>query len=271
MDGSLDITRRAVEEFLRFALITARVSGLFLVAPVWGGGGVPRRVKVALAAMVALVLLPVVPRGNPAALIDGGLLQYLAAVGGELLVGTALGLVAAMVLAGIELGGLFVGRQTGLALANVIDPSSGNQVSVMGRFYRFLALVVFLGVGGHRMLVMALCRSYEVAPLGAVALNASRVAGSGELAAALVGAAGRMFTIGLAVAAPVVVTLVVTTIALGLIARTVPQMNILVVGFPVRILLGWLVTLISIGAVAVLAVDLFERMFGDLLGLVELF
>jgi len=260
----MDLTRWAMEQFLRLALVTARVSGLFLVAPGLSTAGIPRRVKVGLAGIVALVILPALPLESSQVVIGAmGLRAYLVAMFGELLVGAAIGLVPAIVLTGIELGGLFVGRQTGLAFANVMNPISGSQVSVMGRFYGFLALVVFLTIGGHRMLVLAVCRSFEVAPLGAFQFNA-------EVPAAIVGLSGQIFTIGLAVAAPVLVTLVLITVALGLIARTVPQMNILVIGFPVRILLGWLVVVISLGAVVVLSRNLFLRMFEDLFALVEL-
>jgi flagellar biosynthetic protein FliR len=268
----MDLTGWAIEQFLRFVLVTGRMSGLFLMAPFFGEGGLPERMKVALAAVTALVLVPVLPVGDPpVAVTSMGLGSYVVALVGELAVGAAIGLAVAVVLVGLELAGLFVGQQTGLAFANVVDPIGGDQVSVMGQFNRFLALVVFLAIGGHRMLLMAMARSFETAPLGRVWAmfgSAGESAGPGAVAAALVGLSARMFTIALGVAAPVIVTLVLVTVALGLVARTVPQMNILVVGFPVRILLGWGIVLLGLGATVVLTRDAFFRLFEDLMDLV---
>jgi flagellar biosynthetic protein FliR len=259
----VDLTRVAIEQFLRFVLVVGRVAGLFLLAPMLGATSVPERVKVALAAMVALVVLPVLPAGAGAAVGALNLGAYVVVLLGELVIGLAIGLVAAMLLSGVEMAGLFVGQQTGTALANVINPFTETESSDMGQFYSFFALAVFLVIGGHRMLVAAVLRSFEAVPLGGFRFNL-------DLASAVVPLAGQIFVVALTLSAPVVVTLVLTTIALGFMARTMPQLNIFSTGFPVRLLLGPLVVLLSIGAVGFWSRDLFLSMFDDLADLIAL-
>lgn len=260
----MDLTRWAIQEFLRFVLTAARVSGLFLVAPMLSQSSVPQRVKVGLSAVVALAVWPALPPGSGGLNVLGlSLAGYLVAMLGELAVGVAVGLVAAIVMAGVEMAGLFIGQQTGLAFANVLNPLSDTQESVMGQFYSFFVLVIFLFIGGHRMLVAAILRSFEALPLGGVRL-------SPDVAAGVVGLAGQIFVIAVTLSAPVVLALVLATIAMGLVARTVPQLNILAIGFPIRILLGWMIVLLSLAAVAVWSQDLFGRMFEDLAAVVDL-
>ena len=260
----MDLTRLAIEEFLRFVLVATRMSGLFILAPALGSSGIPTRIKVALAGLVGLIVLPALPPArigvDVAALSVPG---YVVVMAGELLIGLTIGLVAAFVLTGVEMAGLFVGQQTGTGLANVINPMTGSEVSDMGQFYSFLALAVFLVIGGHRMLVAAMLRSFDAVPLGAFRFSA-------DLGLAVVPMAGRIFVIALTLSAPAVTALVLTTVAMGLIARTVPQLNILTAGFPIRILLGWFIVLVSLGAVALWSRDLFLRMFDDLAGLIAL-
>lgn len=268
----MDVTRLAIEGFLRFVLTAARVSGLFLVSPALSPSGVPRRVKVGLAVMVALVVFPVLPAAS--ASLDVGAMTlgaFLVGMIGELAIGVTIGLVAAFVMAGLEMAGLFIGQQTGLALANVINPISGTSVSVMGRFYSLFGLVIFLIIGGHRMLVAAILKSFQAVPLaGAWQGQPGAGAAAEPIALRIVSLSGQIFAIAVAVSAPVVLALVLTTLALGLIARTVPQLNILAVGFPVRIWLGWTIVLISLGAVGYLSRDLFFQMFEDLASIIDL-
>lgn len=260
----MDLTRVAIEQFLRFVLVACRVAGIFVVAPMLSSESVPQRVKVGLSVIVALVVWPVLPAGMWRVDVGAvGLGAFGLTALGELAIGLMIGLVVAIVLAGIEMAGLFVGQQTGLAFANVLDPLRGEQVDVTGQFYAFLALVVFLVIGGHRMLVAAILRSFQAVPLGGFRLTAAAPT-------ALVTLAGQMFSVAVTISAPVVVTLIVTTVAMGLIARTVPQMNILVIGFPVRILLGWVILLASLGAVAIWSRELFVRMFEDVAEVISL-
>ena len=260
----MDVTRMAIEQFLRFVLTTARVSGLFLMAPMLSDGGVPRRVKIGLAAIVGLIVFPVLPPASARFDVGGlTLAGFVVVLVAELAVGLVIGLLTAIVMAGIEMAGLFVGQQTGVALANVINPLSGSSVSVMGRFYSYFALVVFLTIGGHRLLVAAILKSFLAVPIGGLRFTSGLAEGVAALS-------GQMFVIAVTISAPVVLALVLATLALGLVARTVPQLNILAIGFPLRIGLGWTVAMLSLAAVAVLSRDLFLRMFEDMGALIEL-
>ncbi|RLG66786.1 flagellar type III secretion system protein FliR, partial [archaeon] len=129
--------------------------------------------------------------------------------------------------------------QLGFAIANVLDPTSSEQVSIIAQFEQFLAFLIFLVINGHYMLVAALYKSFQVVPLG-------RFIFSGVVAKELISASAQVFAVGLKLAAPVVVTLTVTNIAMAVISKTMPQINVYFLGFPVQIGLGFIVMGVSL-------------------------
>ena len=218
-------------------LVLLRTGGIFLAAPALAEPVVPVRLRVLLAVVLALavagrVALPAGPMSDAA---------FVAAAAGELLVGAAIGLAAAVVLSGVELGAFHISQQMGLSLAEVFDPVTAQSGDPVRRLLVLLAVVVFLGVGGHTMVLSALLESFESVPVGS-ALAAGRVL---DLIVSLLGAS---FVLGLKVAAPVLAAMLLATVALGLLQKTLPQCNILTVGLPARALLG--LALLGIAAAA---------------------
>ena len=213
-----------------FLLVLARLGGLVTAAPVLGHGLVPVRVKAGLAAVLAAALTPVVaPAVEPASVWSlAGMLAVEAASG------VAIGMVAQFVLAGVQLGGQLAGIQMGFGIVNLIDPQSHAQVSVIAQWEQLLALLVFLVLDVHHLLLRALLGSFQVAPPGAVMMTGASLRG-------VVAMASDLFVVGIRVSAPVLVALLLTNGALGVLARTVPQLNVFVIGFPLNVGVGLIV------------------------------
>ena len=241
-------------------LVLARVAGLVLAAPVLGHLLVPVRVRVALAAILAAALVPAVgaaPFTPPADLWSlGGMLAA------ESALGVLLGLVAQFIFAGVQLGGQLAGIQMGFGIANLIDPQSHAQVTIIAQWQQLMTLLAFLVLDAHHLLIRALLESFRTAPPGAVGLAA---AGVGRA----VGLAGSLFVLGARIAAPVLIVLLLTNGALGVLARTIPQLNVFVVGFPVNVGVGLLVLGASLPFTVRLLAARFTELEPALAGLVR--
>jgi flagellar biosynthetic protein FliR len=204
-----------------------RVLALFSVAPVLSHRAIPARIKVALAVGVALVLLPNVPAPP--------LTDVLSAAGLGLLVqniaiGVIIGFTVRIVFAALELAGEVIGLQTGLSFAGFFNPAIGAAQTATASFMSLLALLMFVAIDGHLMLIHALAESFRLFPLagGEFPLSFERVARLG----------GDVFAIGLAIALPFIAVMMLVNIVLGVLARVAPQLNIFAVGFPLTILVG---------------------------------
>ena len=218
-----------------FLLVLARFAGLVVAAPLLGHALVPVRVRAGLAAVLAVAIAPALP-----AVPEPATLPALAgALAVESALGTLLGLVAQFIVAGVELGGQLAGIQMGFGIASLIDPQANAQVTVVAQWQQLLALLVFLVLDIHHLLLRALLESFRSAPPGGLVLTGIGLGGAVTLA-------GELFTLGVRVAAPVLVALLLTNAALGVLARTIPQLNVFVVGFPVNVGVGLVVLGVSL-------------------------
>jgi len=202
-----------------------RVGGLMLVAPLFSSRTLPRMLRAGLAFLLTIVMLPAMPPLPPGMIVGPGVLF------GEMLVGLGIGFGAATLLAGAEMAGDVLAVQTGLSGATALDPLTGQGTGVLGQLLGLFALMLLLVTGGHLVMVQALAASYEIVPVG-FAFNAT--AGIMEL----VGMTSLLFSQGLQFAAPVIAAISVGYVALGVLARTSPQLNMLAVAFPLQIGLG---------------------------------
>jgi flagellar biosynthetic protein FliR len=218
-----------------FVLVLARVAGLVLAAPVFGHLLVPVRVRVGIVALLAAVLATALPPVPAPATMSALAL----AVGIESIVGVLLGLVAQFVLVGVQLGGQLAGTQMGFGMASLIDPGSSAHVTIVSEWQQLVALAVFLALDVHHLLIRALLASFRSTPPGAAVLSAGGVQ-------VLLALAGDVFATGVRIAAPVIVVLVLANLALGVLARTIPQLNVFVVGFPLNVGVGLMALGISL-------------------------
>jgi len=213
-----------------FLLVLFRLTGIFIFGPVFGSSVIPMRAKVLLALVLAFCIYPVIPPQVPVQL---SLMTLAVAVGTELLIGLVIGYGASLPLVAMQIGGLMMGHQLGLGLAQVFNPEFNEQTEIMSQLLFFLALVAFLLLGGHHAMLVALVHSFESVPLGGYRVD-------GSVLDLVVGLLTATFELGIRVAAPLLCLVFLETIAMGFVARTVPQLNILSLGFPLRILLGFL-------------------------------
>ncbi len=237
-----------------FILVLARVGALLGTAPVIGGRSVPMRAKAGLAGLTALTLLVanadrLAPLPETWATFAGLIIQHL-------LVGLVLGFAAGLTFAALQMAGELIGLQMGFSLARTIDPVAQQQVAVIDQLYTVVAGLVFLAVDGHHWLMLALMRTFDIAPLA----GTLSVTGSANGLIALTASA---LMLALQVALPGLAAFIAADVALGMLVRVAPQMNIFAVGLPLKVALGLLVLAITLGGPS-LAVK--ESLDGFLLG-----
>jgi flagellar biosynthetic protein FliR len=217
-------------------LVLGRVAGVAWTAPGWGTSALGWRLRVGLAALLTMLLVPLVGPGtgvpvDPVTLAKGCV--------GEVAVGATLGMTAALVLAGARQAGEMVGSQAGYSAAALFDPEAGNDLTPLGHLYGLIALAVFVGLDGPMRLVGALVESFVAVPAGGFALTEESVGSAFERI-------GWALGLALGAAWPAAMALLTASLALGLLARTAPTLQIASLAFPVRAALGVLVALASL-------------------------
>ncbi|MFK7695822.1 flagellar biosynthetic protein FliR [Paenibacillus sp. HJGM_3] len=239
-----------------FLLIFCRITAFFVVAPVFSTRGVPPTFKIGLSLFLTfLILMAAGGVKEQAVVIDAA---FIIAILKEILVGLLLGFMAYIFFNAVQIAGSFIDIQMGLGIANVIDPMSGIQSPIMGNFKFFIAVLLFLAMNGHHFLIDAIVRSYEWVPLDNNVFT--RIA-TGEPSDFLIQAFVSMFGLALQMAAPLVVSLFLTDVGLGILSKTAPQFNIFVVGVPIKIIVGFLLLIVVIPGMLYLFQDLFRSMF----------
>jgi flagellar biosynthesis protein FliR len=216
-------------EVIFFMLVLSRVAGIFAALPVFGGHGVPLRIKVFIVLMITLVCFPALSVALPQLPSDAFSLALLAF--SEVMIGLTLAFITQIIFAAVEFSGQIIGMQMGLTISSIIDPSRGTQTQIMSVIQTLFATLMFLSFNIHHIFIRAIMDSFKVIPLGGWHL-------SGELVNFLVIRTADIFIIGIRLAAPVMVALLLATVALGIMARAFPQMNIFMISLPLNIGLG---------------------------------
>jgi len=211
-----------------FLLIFIRMTGLFVIAPIFSRTNIPRYVKIGFSFMLALILVNTISNQN---INISNIYEFAALVFREFIVGITLGYVSYAIFTAIYVAGELIDMQMGFGVVNVIDPISNIQVSISSTFYFILCMLIFLLCKGHYVLIRALFRSYEYIPLGQAVFNTG-------LQDRIVEVFGGVFLIAFKIAAPILAAILITDVALGVISKTVPQLNVFVVGMPLKIFLG---------------------------------
>jgi flagellar biosynthetic protein FliR len=233
--GLLQLLTPAVVSFL---LVVTRLTGMFLSSPFFSAPQIPLQVKTLTVLMLALIVIG--PIGVNYALDD---LHWLHATGlilSELLIGLCVGLMLTLVFSGIEMAGRLFGIQMGFAVANVVDPTSSEQIGVLSQLIRFVFLFVFFAIDGHLMLIQSVILSFKLIPMGQGALNVLAISDD------VIQLGSRLFMIALKIAMPISCTVLLINTGLAALARTNPQMNIFMIGFMLNIGAGLLILGITI-------------------------
>jgi flagellar biosynthetic protein FliR len=216
---------------INFIWPLTRILGLIMVVPVFGHRAVPARVKIGLGIFIALIVSPALPPMPDVGLGSWYGLQILVQ---QLLIGLAIGFVMRIAFAAVEAAGEIVGLQMGLGFAAFFDPQSAGQTLVLARFFNILAVLVFVAVNGHLLLLGILVESFQTLPI-----SPQPVAAAGFHNVAAFGST--VFAVGLQLALPLIAILLMTNLALGILTRSAPQLNIFAIGFPITLGVGLIV------------------------------
>jgi flagellar biosynthetic protein FliR len=238
-----------IQKFLVFVLVLFRLGGVFVIIPFPGGSQVPRRVRVLLAVTLSLAVFPVVSTSGVR--VPTAWVPLTMGIASELVLGLICGFVVNLVFVAAQMGGTLLSRHMGTALARVINPLFETPTPVFGQFFFMFAVVVFVAVNGHHVLLRGLIGTFDRVPLMGARFSPAMVP-------TVAGLMGDMFILMIQLAAPTFVALFMVTVALGIIARTVPQINVLIVGFPLKMCLGLVVTALALAGAALLLEGAFE-------------
>lgn len=228
-----------------------RISALVAVAPVFGNQSIPMRVRLGIAWVLTLVIAPTLPQSEvPGLFVESWFLIALQQIG----IGIVLGFALRLAFAALEVGGEVIAHLMGLGFASLVDPQNGLNVPVLSRFYVLLATQVFLGLNGHLALIEVLADSFTVLSIG--------VEGIGRTGLwTLVGDAGWILAAAVVIALPAAAALITVNLAFGVMTRAAPQLNIFAVGFPVTLIFGFFVLLLTLPGMLSHVEELFDQAF----------
>jgi len=251
----IDVAAFPPNYFGNFFLVFVRVGAMLFSAPLINGRTVPAIAKIGLGLLITMLLLPV----NGSHLVDVPFewLPLSLLTLKELGVGVLVGFMANLVFAAMQLAGQFVGIETGFSVANVLDPLFSQSVSVIDQVYTVLAGFIFLAVDGHHMLILAVQQTLDVVPVGMFQLTE-------PMMNQLIGLTGGVFVAGLRLILPILTSLLLADIALGLVSRTVPQMNVFIVGMPLKLFAGFFLLIFTLPSVDALTASMVQSTFVDL-------
>jgi flagellar biosynthetic protein FliR len=235
------LERLNLAQFLVFALVLLRISGLAMTAPLFGSREVPPRIRALLAASLALIVTP--SQLNTALPAPHDMLELGLLAVSEITLGLALGLGVMLLFSGVQLAGQVAAQMAGVQLADVANPNFDTNMPVYSEFLYVIAMLVFFTLGGHRLVVASVLDTFEVAPLGSTHW-------AEPLGATLQMLTVQSFDLAVRLAAPSAAALLMATLVLGLIGRTLPQLNIMAVGFGINIATALGVLAFTLGALA---------------------
>lgn len=244
-----------------FLLILVRITAFFVTLPLFSYRTVPTLFKIGLSVFLALVMVPTVEVSGLT--IDG---MYIILLLKELVIGLLIGFIAYLILSAVQVAGGFIDFQMGFAIANVVDPQTGAQSPLTGQYFYIIALLFLLSVDGHHLLIDGIFFSYELLPVDTLISFQNE-----SIASFVIDVFNSMFLIAFQMAVPIVGCLFLVDVALGIIARTVPQLNVFVVGLPIKIFVSFVALLMFFGLYISLTKNLFNKMFQVMHGLMQLF
>lgn len=214
----------------------ARILALLAAMPVLGNMATPTRVKIGLAVLITLILAPAI---GPLPPMEPGSPEGLLVLGQQVVIGLAMGLAMRIVFSAVELAGEIAGLQMGLGFATLFTPQSDGSTLVVGKFLGLLATLTFLSLNGHLLMLSVLAESFSAFPISAEPFSTigwKRLADWGSI----------IFLAGLQLALPVVAALLIVNLALGILTRASPQLNVFAVGFPITLMVGMVMLMLSL-------------------------
>jgi len=226
-----------IEKLLGFAMVLTRISVFFLVLPVFGWKSIPVRIKVAMTVLLTIFFSMITPLAIESREVS--VLEAILLLTNEATYGLALGLIVYLVFATVKFSGRIIERQMGLAMAEILDPLTGERAQPLGMLLEMIFILLFLSANGHHIFLLIISRSYEAFPAGSIPTMAVLTDG-------VIKAGSTLLVAGLRLAAPILAAFLVLMVALAVLARIVPEMNILFISLPLRVGLGLLMAAIFV-------------------------
>ncbi len=234
----------------------ARILAFIAAAPLWSTAGIPRRTRLVLGLGIAFAISPALP---PMPAVSPGSMAGLAIMLQQMLIGIGMGFAARIVFSAIDMAGEIIGFQMGLGFATFYDPLSASQTPVIAEFLGLISFLLFLSLNGHLIYLATLAQSFQAIPVSDHLLGSASWLNLAELG-------GKIFSAGLLLALPVVISLMITNIALAVLTRAAPQLNIFALGFPLTLLGGFITLAISMNYLAGPLQALYQFAFDAMLG-----
>lgn len=234
----------------------ARVLALVAVAPFFSNAALPRRIRLLVGLAIAVAIVPTLP---PMPKVSAGSGEALWILSQQMLVGFAMGFSMRLVFAGVDMAGNLIATQMGLGFTTSYDPLSTSQTAVVSEFLSLLAVMVFLSINGHLFYFATLVQSFTVIPVGTTSLSPNAWMN-------LVLMGSKIFYIGVLLSLPAVIALLITNLALGILNRAAPQLNLFAIGFPITLALGFIALSISLNYLATPLQAFMEKGLESMLG-----
>ncbi|HRV90567.1 MAG TPA: flagellar biosynthetic protein FliR [Anaerolineae bacterium] len=236
-------------------LIFVRILAVFMSTPIFNSRSIPTLAKIGLAGLLSIIFLPLleIPSGAGLTVLPTNTLSLVLMIAQEVLVGVLIGFVTGLVFTTVSIAASMMSLQVGFRSANLFDPFINTPTAALEQFYTLLAIALFLNINGHHWFIQALARTFQVLPLGSFVLDQITIE-------RLVMFTGEIFISATRIALPVMGTLLLTDLGLGLIARAVPQIQVFFLGLPVKIGLG----LVTLAFTLVLTAPLIKQLFSEI-------
>jgi len=241
-----------IDRFVILLLVFVRMSSIFVLTPVFGRSELPAYLKIGLAFFCSYTILPLL---GDVQVEYTNLFSFAAIVAKEFLVGIIIGYVSFLVFSALYMAGMMIDTQIGFGMVNVLDPTMNTQVPLTGNFIYILTTMLLLAMDGHHVLLSALYKSYSLLPINGFEFTEAMVNNIGTIFS-------DVFLIGFKISIPVFAAMLLSEVSLGILSRTVPQMNVFVVGMPMKIGIGLITLYLMLPIFIKIMTVTFDRMYG---------
>lgn len=248
-----DMLEQVLSNLETFLMVFIRISGIFISMPFFSRNDIPSTAKVGFSFMLAFVVTPLLDYNYTSL----NYVEFFISIAKESFIGFGIGYVAKLLLSSIYIAGQMISMQVGFAMANVFDPSSNVQVPLIGNLYYSFALTFFLISDGHHIVLKALTDSFEVIKIAQININPALMPRLSVLGA-------EMFMTGFKIATPIIATIFLANLLLGIMAKTVPQLNVFVVGMPFKILIGFFIMIVFIPLYFLVLDHIYVRIYEEI-------
>ncbi|PLX68134.1 MAG: flagellar biosynthetic protein FliR [Denitrovibrio sp.] len=249
------------DTFTSFVMVATRVSAILFAAPFFGSNIIKPQIKFILSILIAILVFPAIEKQAFTDIPTGIMVVFMFK---EILIGVCIGILSHFLFVGAQLGGQIAGIQIGFGMINVMDPQSNISLSIIASFLNIAMLLIFIAVGGHFLVIGSIAESFRFIPLGGGEIHPLAF----EYIAKLF---SFVFVTAIKIMAPVLITLLLFSTILGVIGKLVPQINLMIVGFPIKIAIGLTMLALSMNYFYIVYEKLLRRYFEEVANIIRLF